>query len=59
VRVVNGAGEFYDRKTSERFTPRGNNYLRRADQLFVGGSHMIFQSTFIVGSTRARTLAKV
>jgi hypothetical protein len=49
VRVVNGAGEFYLRATNEKFIPRGNNFLRRADQLFVGGSHMIFQSTFIVG----------
>jgi hypothetical protein len=49
VRVVNGTGEFYLRTTNEKFIPRGNNYLRRADQLFVGGSHMIFGSTFIVG----------
>jgi hypothetical protein len=30
VRVVNGVGEFYDRATSLRFVPRGNNYVRLA-----------------------------
>jgi hypothetical protein len=49
IRVVDGAGEFYIRATNQKFVPRGNNYLRRADLLFVGGSHMTFQSTFIVG----------
>jgi hypothetical protein len=29
--VVNGAGEFYDRATGERFVPRGNNYTRLAN----------------------------
>ena len=28
VRVVDGAGEFYDRQTGERFVPRGYNYIR-------------------------------
>lgn len=28
VRVVNGAGEFYDSETGERFVPRGMNYNR-------------------------------
>jgi hypothetical protein len=36
VRIVNGAGEFYDRRTGARFTPRGNNYLRRPSTFVVG-----------------------
>lgn len=28
IRVVNGVGEFYDRKTNKKFVPRGNNYIR-------------------------------
>ena len=27
VRVVNGAGEFYDRLSGEKFIPRGNNHI--------------------------------
>lgn len=34
VRVVDGAGEFYDRLTGERFVPRGVNVIRLA-----GGHH--------------------
>jgi hypothetical protein len=30
VRVVDGAGEFYDRQTGEKFVPRGYNYIRLA-----------------------------
>jgi hypothetical protein len=33
VRVVNGAGEFFDRVTGGVFTPRGNNYVRYAPHL--------------------------
>ena len=49
VRQVSGAGEFYDRITGARFVPRGNTYLRRADQELPGG-HVVFRgSTFIEG----------
>lgn len=30
VRLVDGAGEFYDRRTGEKFVPRGYNYVRLA-----------------------------
>jgi hypothetical protein len=30
VRVVDGVGEFHDRRTGERFVPRGCNYIRLA-----------------------------
>lgn len=45
VRLVDGVGEFYDRKTGERFVPRGANYVRFAWQQ--EGGHSIFTtSTF-------------
>lgn len=49
VRVANGAGEFYDRRSGERFVPRGNNFERRADLPFEDGTPMITGSTFVVG----------
>jgi hypothetical protein len=49
VRVVDGDGEFYDRLSGERFTPRGNNYIRLAYQTAPGGQ-VFFHSTFNVGS---------
>lgn len=36
VRVVDGAGEFYDRLTGDRFVPRGSNLIR------LGGYHNTF-----------------
>ena len=45
VRLVDGVGEFYDRKTGERFVPRGANYIRLAWQRD-GGSSTFYHSTF-------------
>ncbi len=50
IRVVEGVGEFYDRKTGEKFIPRGNNYIRLAYQTTLDGSRILFHSTFNVGS---------
>lgn len=50
IRVVNGVGEFYDRQTGEKFIPRGNNYIRLADQITPQGDRILFHSTFNVGS---------
>lgn len=45
IRLVDGVGEFYDRKTGERFVPRGANYIRLATQLD-GGHSTFYHSTF-------------
>jgi hypothetical protein len=37
VRVVDGAGEFYDTRTGERFVPRGMNYNRFLPASTLGG----------------------
>jgi hypothetical protein len=44
VRVQDGSGEFYDRRSGQRFVPRGMNYVR------LSGGH----STFNVGSYQPR-----
>jgi hypothetical protein len=49
VRVVDGVGEFYDRLTGEKFVPRGNNYIRLADQQSPSGEAFFYHSTFNVG----------
>ena len=48
VRVVAGKGEFYDRLTGVEFIPRGNNYIRLANQVAPGGQ-IFFHSTFNIG----------
>lgn len=48
VRVVDGLGEFYNRLTSERFIPRGNNYIRLAAQVGFNGETFVYHSTFNV-----------
>lgn len=48
VRVVDGKGEFYDRLTGLKFIPRGNNYIRLANQVAPGGQ-IFFHSTFNTG----------
>lgn len=35
VRVTNGIGEFFNRQTGNSFIPRGNNYVRYAQQVFL------------------------
>jgi hypothetical protein len=49
VRTADGVGEFYDRVTGEKFIPRGNNYIRLADQQSTSGEMMFYHSTFNVG----------
>lgn len=49
VRVMAGQGEFYDRLTGEKFIPRGNNYIRLAQQTSVFGNPVVVHSTFNVG----------
>jgi hypothetical protein len=49
IRVIDGEGEFYDRLTGQRFVPRGNNYIRLADQRSPSGQSFIYHSTFNVG----------
>ena len=49
VRLADGVGEFYDRGTGERFVPRGNNYIRLAEQDSPSGELMFYHSTFNVG----------
>jgi len=41
VRTVGGAGEFFDRETNQRFTPRGANLVRLA-----GGHHSTLDPAF-------------
>ena len=49
VRLVNGAGEFYDKVSGQKFVPRGNNYIRLARQRTTSGETIQFHSTFNVG----------
>ncbi len=48
VRVVAGAGEFYDKTTGLKFIPRGNNYVRFTNHMIVPpvNQSMPFSSTF-------------
>jgi len=46
IRVVNGSGEFYDRRTGEKFVPRGNNYVRLGPQTKMDGSPIFGHSLF-------------
>ncbi|NIS80510.1 MAG: cellulase family glycosylhydrolase [Anaerolineales bacterium] len=48
VRVVDGNGEFYDRVTGDRFTPRGNNFIRVDQMESYSGGMMNYHSTFNV-----------
>ncbi len=49
VRVVNGVGEFYNRKTGQKFIPRGMNYIRLAPQTKMDGSSTFGHSLFDPG----------
>jgi hypothetical protein len=46
IRLVDGVGEFYDRRTGERFVPRGTNYLHFAWQTMEWGETAYQDSTF-------------
>lgn len=49
IRVINGTGEFYDRITGAKFTPRGMNYIRLAWQSKEDGSRVFGHSLFDPG----------
>ena len=49
VRVVDGAGEFYDRLTGEKFIPRGNNHISLDPMQKKGGGQVITFSMFNKG----------
>jgi hypothetical protein len=49
VRMMNGVGELYDQQTGERFTPRGNNFIRLASQSNLSGGTVVYHSTFNPG----------
>ena len=63
VRVAAGVGEFYDRVTGLKFIPRGNNYIRLAQQHSPSGDSLFYHSTFNVGlydaARTAETLRKM
>lgn len=48
IRLVNEAGEFYDRKTNKKFVPRGNNYIRLSQKV-ENGQTVLYHSTFDPG----------
>lgn len=49
IRVVNGIGEFYNRKTGLTFIPRGMNYVRLAPQTKADGSSTFGHALFDEG----------
>jgi hypothetical protein len=49
VQTVNGVGQFYDRQTGLPFTPRGNNFIRLAQENPYYGGTEVYHSTFNVG----------
>jgi hypothetical protein len=49
VRPTATIAEFFDRTTGNVFVPRGNNYIRLAQQTFADGSVKVYHSTFNVG----------
>lgn len=49
IRVVNGVGEFYDRKTNKKFVPRGNNYIRLSQKV-ENDQTVLYHSTFDPGA---------
>ena len=56
VRVVNTAGELYDRQTNQRFTPRGNNFIRLAPQSDLHGATVTYMSMFNPGDYDAEDM---
>jgi len=49
IRLVDGAGEFYDRVTGAKFTPRGMNYIHLAEQPTDDGGRTVYHSLFDPG----------
>lgn len=50
IRVVNGVGEFFNRRTGSRFVPRGMNYVRLGAQPKADGSSTFGHSLFDPGT---------
>jgi hypothetical protein len=48
VRIQDGIGQFYNTLTGEQFIPRGNNYIRLANQQTSDGT-ILYHSTFNIG----------
>jgi F5/8 type C domain-containing protein/cellulase (glycosyl hydrolase family 5) len=57
IRVVDGSGEFYDRLTGQKFTPRGNNFARLAPQLLPDGGTQVYHSVFDPGQYDPQEIA--
>ena len=49
VRVVDGAGEFFDRLTGKKFIPRGNNHISLDPMVKKGGGQVVTFSMFNQG----------
>ncbi len=49
IRMEDGKGEFFDRKTGKAFVPRGNNYTRLDPQTRASGGTQVYHSTFDPG----------
>lgn len=50
VRTIKGTAEFFDTKTGQKFTPRGNNYVRLAEmKKLAEPTSMLYHSTFNEG----------
>jgi hypothetical protein len=49
ARATSTLAEFYDLKTGNTFTPRGNNYIRLANLTDPTGNQLLAHSTFSVG----------
>jgi hypothetical protein len=49
IRVMNGVGEFFDRRDGKKFVPRGMNYVRLAQQTKSDGTHTFGHALFDPG----------
>jgi F5/8 type C domain/Cellulase (glycosyl hydrolase family 5) len=49
VRVIDGIGEFFDRRTGLEFVPRGNNFIRLGPQQRWSGESIVYHDTFNIG----------
>lgn len=58
VRLVNGLGGFYDTTSGAKFIPRGNNYVRLAQQQFCFWGASVYHSTFDPARYDATTVAQ-
>ena len=49
MQTVDGVGQLYDRQTGLPFTPRGNNFIRLAQENPYYGGTEVYHSLFNVG----------